>query len=163
MCFNPWQQLRDPRARSQQQLIDWPLMFGIWSFTHGRKTQLPGRMRTALRVSISRRLAEIWLRSGAARNRKTEEKPLSSLLSMCLQNVSCCRWNMTLVALLKLFPLGCSFCSKGNWLWDTAYTCYQRTAADSRYQVNPFKQTQSNAMWSFCHITRTVLQKGMWR
>lgn len=144
MCFNPWQQLRDPGASSQLRLIDWPLIFGIWGFTHGRKTQLPGRVKTALRVSISRRLAEIWLRSGAVRNRK--KKIHFPQLSMCLRNVSCCRWNTALVAWVKLFPLGCSFCSKGNWLWDTAKTHYQRTAADGRYQVKPFKQTQTNAM-----------------
>lgn len=51
-------------------------------------------------------------------------------------------------------------------LWDTAKTRYQRIAAgitdantDAGYQVNQVKQTQNNAMWSFCRITRTVLQK----
>lgn len=72
------------------------------------------------------------------------------------------------VALLKGIPLGCSFCCKGNWLWDTAKTCYQRTAAgitdannDAGYRINHIRQTQNNTMWSFCHAARTVLQKVM--
>lgn len=67
----------------------------------------------------------------------------AAFLSKSLQNASHFGCNKGLVALPKLFPLGCSFCSKGTWLWDTAKTCYQRTGAritdanpDAGYQVN---------------------------
>lgn len=127
MCFNPRQQVRDWRAGSQLQLIDWPLIVGIQDFTHGRKMQLPGRLRTALRVSISRRPTDRWLRTETARKdgRKAAFFSFARLENVSQMQNGLGSWAE---ALVKLFPLGCSFHSKDNWLPDLAKIHYQQAS-----------------------------------
>lgn len=99
--------------------------------------------------------------------KKQKVKVAAFQLCMSLQNASCILdATQAWVALLKRIPLGCSFCSKGiGYGIQPKHTTkeqqqeYRCKHTDAGCRINHIRQTQNNTMWSFCHASRTVLQK----